>query len=100
MLDTYFEPIMEFQGETHLSVDFIRSHLSFEHLNHHFLVGLLCCTHQKVMRRCSTGKGAFIINDFLINPHFRYAYHVCTPPFHDTIETNKKRSSHVAHKKI
>ena len=37
-----------------------------EHLNHHFLVGLLCCTHQKVMRRCSTHKGAFIIN-----PHFR-----------------------------
>ena len=29
------------------------------------------CTHQKVMRRCSTHKGAFVINDFLRNPHFR-----------------------------
>ena len=29
------------------------------------------CTHQKVMRRCSTHKGAFIINDFSRNPHFR-----------------------------
>ena len=45
--------------------------LRVEHLNHHFLVGLLCCTHQKVMNRCSTHKGAFIINDNLKNPHFR-----------------------------
>ena len=41
-----------------------------EHLNHHFLVGLLCCTHQKVMRRCSTHKGAFIvINDFFFKTY-------------------------------
>ena len=44
-----------------------------EHLNHHFLLGLLCCTHQKVMRRCSTHKGAFIINDFLRIPHFSWS---------------------------
>jgi hypothetical protein len=48
-----------------------------EHLNHHFLVGLLCCTHKKMMRRCSSQRGAFIINDFLRNLHFTNLFTRC-----------------------
>ena len=43
-----------------------------EHLNHHFLVSLMCCTHETVIRKCSIHKGAFIVNDFLRNPHFSW----------------------------
>ena len=59
-----------------------------EHLNHHFLVGLLCCNHQKVTSRCSTHKGAFIMNDFLRNPHFS------DPQFYTYTVNNSKIKSH------
>ena len=52
--------------------------------SHHFLVGAVQQTHQitfwqKVMKRCSTHKGTFIINDFLRNPHFSFL--VWSPPW-------------------
>jgi hypothetical protein len=44
--------------------------LCVEHLHHHFLVGATANPNDDW--RCSTHKGAFIINDFIRNPPFNF----------------------------
>ena len=49
----------------------INAPLWVEHSSHHFMVGLLLCTHQKVIKDVPTHKGVFIINYYYLkNPHF------------------------------